>query len=280
VISLASPIFLTAQAGEVNVDLQMSEHARVLLQAGKPFRAERVLGIPAPYRDRLSGLHTEITHLWLWPQSAQVTVAVRFQKTLFSKTEDNVPLSAGAPIEPAKAAGSVKLRAKMPVVCSDEHRQGVRYRVGHLEGLTIAARTGLADGLVVRVRAHPEAEVERQTDPMMSLLAVAGRRLVASPSWAMVSGGEELVLSAFPAQVASSVEFLDDLQVRERIWAILNENPALQSYLSWLRIEVKDGVAYLGGRLPTARLRNSARQDIWHVPGVVGIEDTLRVESD
>jgi osmotically-inducible protein OsmY len=91
---------------------------------------------------------------------------------------------------------------------------------------------------------------------------------------------EGLMLSVFPAQMARSVEFLDDLQVRERLWAILGENPALQPYLSWLRIDVQDGVVYLRGRLPQGRLRNSAKQDIWHVPGVVAIEDTLHVEDD
>ncbi len=262
------------------MDTQVSEHARVLLQPGKALHAGQISGMPTPYRDRLSGIHAEITHLWLWPQSAQVTAAVRYHKNILSKKEEIIPFSAGAPREPAKAVGGIELRAKMSVFCSDEHRQGVRYRVGHCEGLTVAARTGLANGLVVRVRAHPEAEVERPTDPLAPLVAVAGRRLVVPPAWAVVSEDGGLVLKAFPAQIASSVEFLDDWQVRERIWAILNENPALQPYLSWLRIEVKDGVAYLSGRLPMARLRNSAKQDIWHVPGVVGIEDALRVEGD
>ncbi len=262
------------------MDMQVSEHARVLLRPGKLFDAGHIAGMPAPYRDRLSGGRAEIAHLWLWPQSAQVTAAVRFRKNLLRKAVEVAPLSLSAPREPTKAPGGVELRAKMPVFCSDEHHQGVRYRVGHLEGLTVAARTGLANGLVLRVRAHPEAEVERPTDPQAALVAVAGRRLVASPAW--VTGVEHgaLILGAFPAQVASSVEFLNDWQVRERIWAILNENPALQPYLSWLRIEVQDGVAYLSGRLPMARLRNSAKQDIWHVPGVVGIEDALRVEGD
>ncbi len=261
------------------MEIQASEHARVLLQPGKLLDAGNVAGMPATYRDRLSGAHAEITHLWLWPQSGQVTVAVRYQKNLFSKKEEVMPLSVGAPLEPAKAGG-VELRAKMPVFCTDEHRQEVRYRLGHVEGLTVAARTGLANGMVVRVRAHPEADVTRPTDPQASLLAVAGRRLVLSPAWVKSLEHEGLVLSVFPAQVASSVEFLDDWQVRERVWAILNENPALQPYHSWLNIEVKDGVAYLSGRLPLARLRNSAKQDIWHVPGVVGIEDSLRVEGD
>ncbi len=261
------------------MDIQVSEHARVLLQPGKAFNVESVLAMPATYRDRLSGARPEITHLWLWPQSAQVTAAVRYQKNLFSKKEEFVPFSAGAPLEPAKA-GSVELRAKAPVFCSDEHHKEVRYRLGQLEGLTIAARTGLANGLVVRVRAHPEADVAGPTDPQAPLVAVAGRRLVLSPAWVRSAEREGLVLSVFPAQAASSVEFLDDWQVRERIWAILGENPALQPYLSWLNIEVKDGVAYLGGRLPQPRLRNSAKQDIWHVPGVVGIEDALRVEGD
>jgi len=261
------------------VDLQMSEHARVLLQPGKVIKADRVTAIPAPYHDRLSGVNIEITHLWLWPQSAQVTATVRYQTGLFSKKEEVVPFSAGAPREPAKANG-VELRARMAVFCTDEHHQQTRYRVGQLEGLTIAARTGLANGLVVRVRAHPEADVTRPTDPQAALVPVAGRRLVASQAWVRAVEPEGLVLSAFPAQVASSVEYLDDWQVRERIWAILNDNPAIQPYVTWLSLDVKDGVAYLGGRLPEARLRNSAKQDIWHVPGVVGIEDALRVEGD
>ncbi len=261
------------------MDLQMSEHARVLLQPGKVIRADRIPAIPEPYRERLSGVNIEIAHLWLWPQSAQVTAAARFQKNLFSKKEEIVPFSADAPREPVKANG-VELRAKMAVFCTDEYHPETRYRVGQLEGLTVAARTGLANGLVVRVRAHPEAEVTRPTDPQAALVPVAGRRLVASPAWVRSVGQDGLILSVFPAQVASSVEYLDDWQVRERVWAILNENPAIQPYISWLTLDVKDGVAYLGGRLPQPRLRNSARQDIWHVPGVVGIEDTLRVEGD
>jgi hypothetical protein len=261
------------------VDIQVSEHARVLLQPGKAFNAGSVLGMPATYRDRLSGAHPEITHLWLWPQSAQVTATVRYQRNLFSKKEECAPFSVDAPLEPAKAGG-VELRPKATVFCIDEHRQEVRYRLGQLEGLTVAARTGLANGLVVRVRAHPEADVTGPTDPQAPLVAVAGRRLVLSPAWVRSVEREGLVLSVFPAQAASSVEFLNDLQVRERIWTILGENPALQPYLTWLNIEVKDGVAYLSGRLPEPRLRNSAKQDIWHVPGVVGIEDALRVEGN
>lgn len=261
------------------MDIKPSEHARVLLQPGKEFNARRVPGMPASYRDRLSGVHAEITHLWLWPQSGQVTLTLRYQKALFSKKEEVMPLSAGASLEPAKA-GAVELRAKMPVFCSDEHHPETHYRVGSLEGLTIAARTGLANGLVVRVRSHPEADVNSPTDPQAALMAVAGRRLVESPAWVKSVEHEKLVLSAFPAQVSSSVEFLDDWQIRERAWAILNDNPAIQQYVSWLSLEVQDGVVYLGGRLPQTRLRNSAKQDLWHVPGVVGIEDTLRVEGE
>jgi hypothetical protein len=265
--------------GEVNVDIKPSEHARVLLQPGKVFHANRVPGMPASYRDRLSGVHAEITHLWLWPQSSQVTVALRYQKALFSKKEETMPLSAGASLEPGKTGG-VELRAKMPVFCSDEHHPEVHYRVGHLEGLTIAARTGLANGLVVRVRAHPEADVTSPSDPQAPLMAVAGRRLVESPAWVKSVEQDGLVLSVFPAQAASSVEFLDDWQIRERAWAILNENRAIQQHLGGVSLEVQDGVVYLGGRLPQTRLHNSARQDLWHVPGVVGIEDTLRVEGE
>ncbi len=280
--------------------MQINEYARVLLQPGKTFDPDRVPGMPAEYRER-AGSGSEITHLWLWPQTAQVTIGLKVRKTLFGKKEETAPLSAGAPPVPNVAGGAVELRTKMPVFCTDEHQKEARYRVGQFEGLTVAARTGLANGIIVRVRAHPEEEMMHSPDslgpapllrpgqdvfgssplaPLAPLVAVARRRLVASPAWVMPGRHGELVLSVFPAQMASCVEFLDDWQVRERLWAILGENPALQPYVSWLRIDVQDGVVYLRGRLPQARLRNSAKQDIWHVPGVVAIEDMLRVEDD
>ncbi len=262
------------------METHRSDHARVFLQPGKLLDSERIPAIPANYRERV-GSNAEVEHLWLWPQPAQVTLGLKIRTGLFSRREELVPLSAGAPLSPKAAGGAVELLTKMPVFCSDEHQQKKRYRVGHLEGMTVAARTGLANGLVVRVRSHPEEEVQHPNDPLAQLIDVAGRRLVLPPNWVLAEGGQAaLVLSGFPAQVASSVEYLDDIQVRERLWAILNENPALQPYLGRLKAEVQDGVVYLSGQLPMSRLRNSAKQDIWHVPGVVAIEDTLRIEGE
>ena len=262
------------------MDKQISEHARILLQPGKPFASGRVLSIPAPYRGKLEGAMGQIKHLWLWPQSAEVTLSVNIRKSLLGKSEEIVPLSAGAPASRERLQQTIELHLKMPVFCTSEQQEQTRYRIGQLEGLTIAARTGLANGLIVQVRAHPEEEVSRPSDPLAPLVGVAGRRLILSPAWVKALEHGRLVLGAFPAQIASGVEFLSDVQIRERLWAILAENPALQPYLSWLQVEVRDGVVYLGGRLPMLRLRNSAKQDIWHVPGVVAIEDTLRVEGE
>jgi hypothetical protein len=269
----------TLRAGGGNVELRRSEYARVFLQPGKLLASERILSIPANYRGRV-GSNAEIEHLWLWPQTAQVTLGLKIRTGLFSKQAEMVPLSAGAPLSP-KAADAVELLEKMPVFCSDEHQQKKRYRIGHLEGMTVAGRTGLANVRVVRVRAHPEEEVNSPSDPLAQLVSVAGRRLVLPPSWALAESGQAaLMLSGFPAQVASGTEYIDDLGVRERLWAILNENPALQPYLRQIKAEVQDGVVYLSGQLPMGRLRNSAKQDIWHVPGVVAIEDTLRIEGE
>ncbi|HEY7125547.1 MAG TPA: BON domain-containing protein [Ktedonobacterales bacterium] len=260
--------------------MHRSEHARVFLQPGKLLDSERIPAIPPNYRERV-GNNAEIEHLWLWPQTAQMTLGLKVRTGLFSRHAEMVPLSAGAPLSPKTAGGAVELLAKMPVFCSDEHQQKKRYRVGHLEGMTVAARTGLANGLVVRVRSHPEEEVQHPSDPLGHLISVAGRRLVLPPNWALAeSGPAALALSGFPAQVASGSEYVDDLQVSQRLWAILNENPALQPFLGKLKVVVQDGVVYLGGQLPQSRLRNSAKQDIWHVPGVVAIEDTLRIEGE
>lgn len=259
------------------MDTTINEYARILLQLGKPFNGERVAGIPASYRNKAGGVKGQVKRLWLAPQSGQVTMSLSIRKSLLGKSDEILPLSAGAAASPSALQSAIELQSRMPVFCTDEHQQA-RYRVGHFEGLTIAARTGLANGLVVQVRAHPEADITRPTDPQAALVSVAGRRLVLSPAWVKTAKQGELLLSVFPAQVASGVEYLDDLQVRERIWAILGENPALQPYLASLRIDVRDGVVYLGGRLPMLRLRNSAKQDIWHVPGVVAIEDTLRID--
>ncbi|HEX6779464.1 MAG TPA: BON domain-containing protein [Ktedonobacterales bacterium] len=265
------------RAGEASVDTTINEYARILLQLGKPFNGERVAGIPAAYRNKAEGVKGQVKRLWLSPQSGQVTMSLSIRKSLLGKSDEILPLSAGAAASPSALQSAIELQARMPVFCTDEHQQA-RYRVGQFEGLTVAARTGLANGLVVQVRAHPEADITRPTDPQAALVSVAGRRLVLSPAWVKTAKQGELLLSVFPAQVASGVEYLDDLQVRERIWAILGENPALQPYLASLRIDVHDGVVYLGGRLPMLRLRNSAKQDIWHVPGVVAIEDTLRID--
>jgi hypothetical protein len=278
--SLALYLSTTQRAGEVSVDTQMSEHARVLLQPGTSFKSERVASIPAVYRSRIEGGASQIKHLWLWPQGGQVTLGLSIRKSLLGKSEEIVPLSAGAHASRDKLQNAIELRMKMAVFCTSEHEPSARYRVGQVDGLTVAARTGLANGLVVQVRSHPEAEVSRPTDPLAPLVSVAGRRLVLSPAWVKAVERGGLVLGAFPAQIASGVEFLNDLQIRERLWAILGENPALQPYLSRLQVDVRDGVVYLGGRLPMLRLRNSAKQDIWHVPGVVAIEDTLRIEGD
>ena len=261
------------------MDTTINEHARILLQLGKSFNGARVAGIPALYRNKAEGVKGQIKRLWLMPQGGQVTISLSIRKSLLGKSEELIPLSEGAPASPAALQSAIELHARMPVFCTDEHQQA-RYRVGHFEGLTIAARTGLANGLVVQVRAHPEADFTRPTDPQAALVSVAGRRLVLSPAWVKAVKQGELFLSVFPAQVASGVEYLDDLQVRERLWTMLGENPALQPYLSLLRIDVRDGVVYLGGRLPMLRLRNSAKQDIWHVPGVVAIEDNVRIEGE
>lgn len=275
--SLAINLPSSQGAGEVSIDTTINEHARIFLQLGKPFNSERVASIPAAYRNKVEGGKGQIKRLWLSPQSGQVTISLSIRTSLLGKSDELLPLSAGAAASPSALQSAIELHPRMPVFCTDEHQQA-RYRVGHFEGLTVAARTGLANGLVVQVRAHPEADVTRPTDPQAALVSVAGRRLVLSPAWVKAVKQGEIFLSAFPAQVASGVEYLDDLQVRERLWAMLGENPALQPYLSSLKIDVRDGVVYLGGRLPMLRLRNSARQDIWHVPGVVAIEDTLRID--
>src|SRR5262249_35144398 len=147
------------QVGDVNVDLRTSEHARVLLQPGKTFDADRVPGMAASYRNRLGGARAEITKLWLWPQSGEGPIEVRYPQGFFSRKEEVVPLSPSAPREAAKAGG-VELRAKMSVFCISAHHEGENgnhhsdhqnqekpeplYRLGYFEGLTIAARTGLA----------------------------------------------------------------------------------------------------------------------------------------
>jgi hypothetical protein len=95
----------------------------------------------------------------------------------------------------------------------------------------------------------------------------------------LLPGQPRLVLDATAAQVAHGFLLRDDAALTADVWRMLAANPALAPSLAHLRVVVHDGTVILLGSLPSARHRLSAEQDIWHVPGVLGVQDETMVAS-
>ena len=93
--------------------------------------------------------------------------------------------------------------------------------VGKLMGVVVDRGTGLAVGLVVRVRGDVEAEATWPTAPLWPLLPVAGQTMLLPPAWATnvektegafppLGGEARLILDASASQVAHSLVLRPD----------------------------------------------------------------------
>ena len=192
-------------------------------------------------------------------------------------------LALNATQPPAPTPDAVELRRNMYVDCEGG-------RVGRLEGLVIDGHTGLATDLLVHVRGDVDADLTGPTDPRAPLVRVQGQRVLVPPAWAskvdlvpaglpFLPGQLRLMLNATAAQVAHGFVLRDDAALTADVWSMLAANPALAPSLAHLRVVVHDGTVILLGSLPSVRHRLSAEQDIWHVPGVLGIQDETLVSS-
>ncbi len=175
----------------------------------------------------------------------------------------------------------IELFPKMHVDCLDGEE------IGRLEGIVIATATGLADALLVRIRGNMEDVVASPRDPLAALVPEQGRALMVPPEWAdksetiaqklvgKIAATHNLHLNATATQVAHSLQLRDDGDLQQDVYAILGKSPALAPYLSDFRVSVHDGIVTIGGATLSPRLRASVEQDIWHIPGVLGVRNML-----
>lgn len=193
-----------------------------------------------------------------------------------------VPINTTQP--PAPTPDALDLHRHLRVDCQAG-------RVGRLEGVVVDARTGLATELLIQVRSDVGADIEGPTDPLGPLLRVQGLRLLVPPTWAtkaeqaagrlpFMPAQARIVLAATAVQVAHGLILRDDASLTADVWAILAANPAIEPALSHVRVEVRDGLVTLLGSVPSNRHRLSAEQDVWHVPGVLGVRDELSIRAE
>lgn len=250
--------------------------ARRVLRFGGRVRAGDLPTVPARYRGGLGGPDGVLVGIQLRTRTGEVWCRLRAPRPL-SRATRMVPLNSIQPGTPTPDA--LTLRRNMRVDCQSGE-------VGRLEGIAVDLRTGLATGLLVRVRGDVDADVSRPTDALAPLLPVAGQRFLVNPAAAtkvdkiagpfpLTPSRMRLMLAASAAQVAHSLALRPDAALKASAWDILSDNPALAPFLAQVRVEVRDGTVILLGTLPSVRHKLSAEQDVWHVPGVLAVQNEI-----
>lgn len=251
---------------------------RQVLRFGNKIRGDDVPSVPARYRG-VNGPSGKLRDARLRPHSSEGWIRLRAVTSLFPpKREARVyPLSDQQP--PTPTPDAFALRGGMRVVCHDGE-------VGDLRGIAIDTGTGAVLNLLVHIRSDVVASVEYITNPMASLLKVAGRELLLPPAWVsavkadterLFGDDQTLHLDASAEQVAACAQLRSDNDVTGDILKMLDANPAIAPSLARLTVSVHDGSVVVRGTLPSARHRASAEQDIWHVPGVFALYDEIQI---
>jgi BON domain-containing protein len=256
--------------------------ARHVLRFGQKILEDDVPTVPARYR----GIDTPLGTLVggrVRPASGELWLRLRPTelRRRMNRGMLTVPLSGAQ--SPAPTPDALELRSNMRVYCHDGY-------IGRLEGVAIDPSAGVAIELIVRIRGNVMAGVRTATSPMASLIGLGGQRLLVPPSWVHSTKVEpsdvpfrgpsvSLHLDASAEQVASGTRLRTDEEIAADVWAILVANPAVGPYAGDLQVAVHDGNVTLQGQLPSPRHRASAEQDIWHVPGVFGLRNNVRVEQ-
>jgi len=204
---------------------------------------------------------------------------LRLHASDLSREARTVPINTSQAAAPTPDA--LELRGGMRVRCHEGY-------IGRLAGLVIETHEGVVSDLVVRVRGDALADVELSSDPMFKLISVQGQQALLSPTWAVsvsqahgmapfVAPELTLHLDATVEQVASATLLRSDGELNVAVWQMLSENPAIAPHTGQLRVQVRDGVVTLLGALPSRRHRASAEQDIWRLPGVIGVANEVTV---
>ncbi|GAC1451097.1 MAG: hypothetical protein PVSMB4_10680 [Ktedonobacterales bacterium] len=251
---------------------------RVLRLGARVRAADLPATIPARYRTGTGGPSGRLAGARLRARAGEIWLRLRPAR-LWSRTVRTLPLNSTQP--PTPTPDAVALRRGMRIDCRGGY-------VGRLEGLVVDTQRGVVTQLLVRVRSDVETDVQWPTDPLAPLLNLRGQRALLAPAWVTkadrVAGAlpflpatPRLILDATPAQVASSLILRDDAELTANIWTMLAADPAIAPLTPQLRVLVRDGVVTLLGNLPSARHRLAAEQDIWHIPGVLSVNNEVRV---
>lgn len=260
------------------------QSVRRVLRFGQKISGADTPSVPARYRG-LDGPLGQLEGVRLRAASAEVWLRLGLRPDNLRRPWKRLlrTIALNNTQSPAPTPDALELRSGMRVYCHDGY-------IGRIEGIIIDTQSGIADALLVRVRSNPMANVKLLTNPMASLLPVAGQRILVPPAWAAATKLESgnlpfrgsalaLHLEASAEQVGSCGVLRSDEDVVAAIWAILSASPALAPYTGGLRVSVVDGAVTLQGTLPSSRHRASAAQDVWHVPGVFALNDEVTVRE-
>ncbi len=261
--------------GRMFSERRLGEQRQRVVRLGARLRAGDLPTMPQ-LRAGASGTLGVVVGARMRPRTGEIWLRLRAARPLARRVR-TVPLRAAQP--EAGVVDVLDLRRNMRVDCDGGY-------VGRLEGVVVDTRTGLASGLLMRVRGNVAADVEGPTDALVPLVAVAGQRMIVPADWAthvikvstlfpFPSDRLRLRLSTRAAQIAHSLVLRPDAALAAEIQTILAANPAIQPSLPHLRVAVRDGAVTLLGSVPTARHRLSAEQDVWHISGVLAVRNEL-----
>lgn len=265
---------------------------RRVLHFGQQVQGDTLTSIPQRLRTGPGSPSGRLVGAVLLPVAHRAWISLsRRGRWPWQTTVRTIPLSEAQASEPPQDA--VALRDGLRVECHDGY-------IGRLEGLTVDAVSGRVLDLLVRVRGDVLAEVQSPSSPFTKLLPLAGQVVLVPPTWvttvakehekdhekgrekgkevSVFSSGEPIVhLDATPEQIGSAMVIRRDGDVSADIWRIWENNPAIAPYLDRIEPVVHDGDVTLRGVVPSPRHKATAEQDVWHVPGVFSVVNSLRV---
>ncbi len=254
---------------------------RQVLRLGERVNLGDLATLPQRYRGAMGGPRGVLVRARLRARTGEVWCQLGSPRP-WVRDVRTVPITSAQP--PTPTPDALELRRHIRVDCQAG-------RVGKLEGVVVDTHSGLATELLIHVRGDVAADVESPTDPLAPLLRVQGLRVLVPPAWAtkaehasselpFAPAQARLMLTATAVQVAHGLILRDDAALTADVWAILAANPAIEPTLSHMRVEVRDGTVTLLGSVPSSRHRLSAEQDVWHVPGVLGVRNEMSVRGE
>lgn len=233
--------------------------------------------IPAHYRSGPNSPSGVLAAVRVRPGTGEGWVRLRSRPLPWQNVLLTVPLNSVQGAVPPPE--SIELRGGMRVRCHEGD-------IGRLTGIAINLGEGLISDLIVHLRGDIAPSLGSTPSPMAPLRQAGGQEVLLSPSWVVsltqetnFFGGDEpvLLLNASPEQVASGQVIRSDGQLLSDIWDRWGENPSLFTFSEQLGVAARNGSVTLTGHLPTRRHRATAEQDVWHVPGVLAVDNRITV---